>query len=75
MTGEQSFRDRHRVDGGGRFKDRTVLVAFGLLALVLLVFGAGMAAASFQSDDGRPDWGRESGSSRRAESLYNPGGR
>jgi hypothetical protein len=32
------------IDRAGRFKDRPVTVAFGLLALVLLVFAAGMAA-------------------------------
>ena len=32
------------IDRAGRFKDRPVLVAFGMLALVLLVFAAGMAA-------------------------------
>ena len=32
------------IDRAGRFKDRPALVAFGMLALVLLVFAAGMAA-------------------------------
>ena len=50
MTCEGGFLYRRRaIDGAGRFKDRPVLVAFGLLALVLIVFGAGMAAAYFQS--------------------------
>lgn len=50
MTCEGGSLDRRRaIDGGGRFKDRTVLVGFGLLALVSLVFCAGMAAAYFQS--------------------------
>lgn len=31
----------------GRFKDRTVLVAVGLLGIVAIVFGAGMAAAYY----------------------------
>ena len=50
MTCEGGFLYRRRaIDGGGRLKDRTVLVGFGLLALVSLVFCAGMAAAYFQS--------------------------
>jgi hypothetical protein len=43
------------------------LVAFGLLALVLIVFGAGMAAASYQSDAGHAGW-------RRGEDLYHARG-
>jgi len=57
MTRERGFPYRRRAgDGGGRFKDRPVLAAFGLLALVLMVFGAGMAAASLQRDNGPLDW-------------------
>jgi hypothetical protein len=44
-----------------------VLVAFGLLALVLLVFFAGMAVASYQSDNGDAGW-------RRGEDPYHARG-
>ena len=46
MTSERGFRYWLRAtDGIWRFKHRPVLVAFDLLALVVLVFCAGMAAA------------------------------
>jgi hypothetical protein len=51
-TRERGVRDRSRLDDGGRrFKDRTVQVAFGVLGLLLLVFDAGIAATYYYSDN------------------------
>lgn len=49
MTRECVHDGRRAEDSLSRFKDRTVLVAVGLLGLVLLVFAAGMAAEYYSA--------------------------
>ena len=49
MTRECVHDGRRAEDSLSLFKDRTALVAFGLLGIVLLVFAAGMAAAYYSA--------------------------